>query len=73
MNNFDQKPEHSSRLTVTVEQAAELLGISRGTAYLAVRSRHIPSVRIGGRILIPKARLLEMLGEHGAHGDGEAA
>lgn len=57
--------QHPDRLplTVTVEQAAELLGISRGSAYQAVHSGEIPSLQIGGRILVPRARLLEMLGE----------
>jgi excisionase family DNA binding protein len=50
--------------TVTVEQAAEMLGISRGSAYLACQSGDIPSLRIRGRILIPRALLLELLGEH---------
>jgi excisionase family DNA binding protein len=53
-------------LTLTVEQAAELLGISRGLAYEAVRAGDIPSIRIGRRLLVPRARLLELLGEPGA-------
>jgi excisionase family DNA binding protein len=56
----------SEPLTLTVEQAAELLGISRGLAYEGVRAGDIPSVRIGRRILIPRGRLLELLGENGA-------
>jgi len=49
-------------LTLTVEQTAELLGISRGLAYEGVRVGDIPSIKVGRRILIPRARLLEMLG-----------
>lgn len=48
-------------LTLTVEEAAEQLGISRALAYEAVRRREIPSVKIGRRILIPKAALHRML------------
>jgi excisionase family DNA binding protein len=62
----DGQHQQHPPLTVTVEQAAEMLGISRGTAYLAVHTGEIPSLRIGGRILVPRARLLEMLGERGA-------
>jgi len=57
--------------TVTVEQAARVLGIGRGLAYQAVKRGDIPSIRIGGRILIPRARILELLGED--DGRGEAA
>lgn len=52
----------AERLTLTVEEAAELLGIGRGTAYEAVRLHQIPSVRVGRRILVPRAALMAMLG-----------
>jgi excisionase family DNA binding protein len=50
-------------VTLTVEEAAGILGVSRGTAYEAVRSGELPSVRLGRRLLIPRARLLQLLGE----------
>lgn len=49
------------RLTVTVTQAAVMLGISRTSAYERVRRGEIPTVRLGRRLLVPKARLLAML------------
>lgn len=53
----------SGRATITVEEAAEVLGpIGRGTAYEAVRRGEIPSLRLGRRILVPVPRLLAMLG-----------
>jgi excisionase family DNA binding protein len=55
----------TQRLTMTVEEAAEVLGISRATAYDAVSRGEIPCIRIGRRILIPKValeRLLESAG-----------
>jgi excisionase family DNA binding protein len=52
----------TERLTVTVEEAGRLLGIGRGTAYEAVRSGDIPSVRIGRRVLVPRHALLALLG-----------
>lgn len=39
--------------TYTVEEAAEVLGVSRGAAYQAARDRKIPTIRIGKRILVP--------------------
>jgi excisionase family DNA binding protein len=51
------------RLTLTVEETAAVLGISRAFAYEAVQRGDIPAIRIGRRILVPKvalARLLEL-------------
>lgn len=56
---------HSSqeRLTLTVEEAAAALGISRSFAYEAIYRKEIPHVKIGRRILVPKAALQRMLDE----------
>lgn len=48
---------HPGRLTLTVEEAAGLLGISRAFAYEAVRRGEIPSIRIGRRVLVPRVAL----------------
>jgi excisionase family DNA binding protein len=50
------------RLTITVEDAARLLGISRGLAYEAARRGDLPVIRLGRRLLVPRARLLEFVG-----------
>ena len=50
-----------NRLVYTVEEAATLLGISRSFAYEAVQNGQIPSMRIGRRILVPKAALERFL------------
>jgi excisionase family DNA binding protein len=52
----------SEPLTLTVEEAARALGISRQLGYEGVRRGDIPSIRIGRRILVPRARLLELVG-----------
>lgn len=43
--------------TVTVEQAASALGISRGAAYAAVQAGELPAFRIGRRWLVPVVEL----------------
>jgi excisionase family DNA binding protein len=48
-------------LTLTVEEAARLLRIGKNQAYEAVRKGQIPSISIGRRRLVPRARLLAML------------
>ena len=49
------------RLTLSVEEAAMALGVSRGTAYEAVRSGQLPTVRLGRRLLVPVEGLLALL------------
>ena len=46
---------------LTVDEAAAALRIGRGTAYDAVRRGEIPVVRIGRRLLVPRAALAGML------------
>ena len=62
------KKSRQERLTLTVEEAAEALGISRAFAYESVRRGDIPHIKIGRRILIPKAKLEELL--HPPRSDG---
>lgn len=57
------------RLTLTVEEAARLLGISRSFAYEAVAAGELPSIRIGRRVLIPRAALERLL-DPSPHNDG---
>jgi excisionase family DNA binding protein len=47
--------------TVTVDEAAELLGVCRKSAYAAVQRGEIPTIRIGRRVLVPRAMLDRML------------
>lgn len=49
-------------LTITVEQAAQVLGIGRSTAYELVRSGEIACIRLRRRIVVPVAHLAERLG-----------
>ena len=50
-----------TRLTLTVEEAAAVLGISRALAYELVRRGEIPSVRLGRRIVVPVRALHAVL------------
>jgi excisionase family DNA binding protein len=50
-----------TRLTLTVEEVAATLGISRAFAYEAVRRGEIPSIRIGRRVLVPRAALERLI------------
>ncbi|MGH9169690.1 MAG: helix-turn-helix domain-containing protein [Acidimicrobiales bacterium] len=56
------------RLTLTVEEAASALGISRSFAYEAIAKGEIPCIRIGKRILVPKIALEKMMESAGPAG-----
>ena len=47
---------------LSVEQASELLGVSRSVGYRAAASGDLPTWRWGRRVYVPTARLLELLG-----------
>jgi excisionase family DNA binding protein len=48
-------------LVVSVEEAAVVLGISRGLAYELVRQGVIPSIRLGRRLVVPRRRLVALV------------
>jgi excisionase family DNA binding protein len=54
----NDKPE---RLTVSVEYAAGVLGISRAAAYNYAKDGKLPVIRLGSRIVIPRAALDKLL------------
>ena len=52
-------------LTVSVQRAGELLGLSRNSVYAAVKNGQLPVLKIGKRLLVPKVRLERLLSEAG--------
>ncbi len=52
---------NNGALTVSVDEAAKLLGISRNLAYDLVREGRLPHVRLGRRILVPRFGLEQWL------------
>lgn len=63
-----------ARLTITVTEAADLLGISKTLAYALIRRREIPCIRLGRRVVVPRRALEEMVGSlpSEVHGDKTA-
>ena len=58
-------PKAEERPTISVEEAAVILGIGRATAYRCVNSGEIPSVRFGTRVRVPTAALRQLLKLYG--------
>ncbi len=52
-------------LTVSVAQAADLLGVGRGSMYQAVRAGIVPALRVGRkpRFRIPRAAIQRLLND----------
>ena len=53
----------SESFVLTVSEAARLLRLSKTTTYDQIRQGSIPSIRMGKRILVPRAALMRMLEE----------
>lgn len=49
--------ETTEKMTLSVTEAAELLGVSRPTVYQLIRSDGFPSFKIGTRTLISRVGL----------------
>ena len=61
------------RRTVTVEEAAAILGISRTSAYGCASRNEIPTVRLGRRLVVPLTQLAAMLNGEQRALDGEGS
>jgi len=53
----------ADRLVLTVPEAGEILGISRAFAYELVARGELPFIRLGRRVVVPKAALLELVNQ----------
>ncbi len=54
------------RATLSVIEAAKVLGIGRQLAYELARQGRIPTLKLGRRLVVPRLALLKMLQEAGA-------
>ena len=49
------------KMTLTIEEAAKLLGIGRNLCYDRVKTGEIPVIKIGRRLLVPRRALEKLL------------
>ena len=59
-------PQHSSpgtKMTVSVQEAAAMIGISKPTMYALIREGDIPCVHVGKKIVIARQAILDWLSE----------
>ena len=63
-----------NKMLLSISEASAALGISRPTFYRLIRADGLPTIRVGGRVLIPVKQLREWLDEQVSikGGDGNA-
>lgn len=59
---MEKKKNGLSKATYSVKEAAVVLGMTADAVYNAVHRGDVPHVRIGGKILVPRVKLDQMLG-----------
>lgn len=74
MLNEQQDPEvtHAARATYSIEEGRAILGVGRNLAYEMAHTGVIPTIRLGRRMLIPRAALEALLRAPGALGSSPA-
>lgn len=48
-------------ITLSANQLAQVLGISRANAYILMHSKGFPTIQIGKRMVVPKNKLIEWM------------
>ena len=46
---------------LSVHDVAEVLGISKSSAYVLVKEKGFPTLKIGARVVIPRDRFIEWI------------
>lgn len=63
-------PDPDVEPTVSIIRAGQLFGLGKNAAYRAAKRGEIPTLRFGGKLVVPTHVLLEMLGKRKAGGGG---
>lgn len=70
---MSNQPQQEQRLTLTVPEVARLLGLGRNQTYALARAGRLPVIRLGKRLLVPRAALERWLEEQARVQGGGAA
>ena len=52
----------TGRVVLTIPEAGAIVGLGRSASYVAARRGELPTLRFGGRLVVPTALLRRMLG-----------
>ena len=67
-NEIPQQSSPENKVTLTVSEAAELIGISKPKMYELIHSNEIPSIHVGKKIVIARQALMDWLSEGDTNG-----
>ena len=70
MDNSGTSGGQSHRLTFSVEEVSQLLGVSKSAVYEAIARGDIPALRFGRRIVIVRHALDQLLASSTTEGPG---
>jgi len=51
-------------LSLCAEEVAGVLGISRAGAYILIKSKGFPKIKIGGRYVVPRDKFLDWINQN---------
>ena len=57
--NYDEMP-----LMLSVHDVAEVLGISKSSAYVLVKEKGFPKLKIGARVVVPREKFIEWINKN---------
>jgi excisionase family DNA binding protein len=58
---MSQAISNTERLCLSVDEAARACGIGRSLAFKLIAEKRLPAIRLGRRLVVPKAQLEKML------------
>ena len=51
-------------LMLSVHDVAEVLGISKSSAYVLVKEKGFPKLKIGARVVVPREKIIEWINKN---------
>ena len=67
-SNISQQPMPDTKLTLSVREAADMIGISKPTMYGLIRNNEIPVIHVGKKILISRKSLTDWVEKGDSYG-----
>ena len=67
-NSTSQQSSPGTKMTLSVREAAELIGISKPKMYELIHSNEIPFIHVGKKIVIARQALMDWLSEGDTNG-----
>ena len=57
--SYDELP-----VMLSVHDVAEVLGISKSSAYVLVKEKGVPKLKIGARVVVPREKFIEWINKN---------